>query len=151
MRLAVHDIRTEIVLRDERSDEQIRREHTVNRSIWLENIRTQFAGRKPVFQHIHCFIEDGDGLKAAVIGLFADGMLHITDVWVEESMRGRGIATRLMQEIEARARTLGAARVRLESWSYGPLKLYERLGYDVVGTVSGYADGSAQYYLCKDL
>jgi ribosomal-protein-alanine N-acetyltransferase len=59
-------------------------------------------------------------------------VLHIVSMGVIRSMRGRGIARRLLRIAFRRGRALGAGRVRLEVWTGNrrALRLYESLGFE---------------------
>jgi GNAT superfamily N-acetyltransferase len=50
---------------------------------------------------------------------------------VQETYRGHGIGTRLVEAAERWARGQGATEVRVETWEFveGPLAFYERMGY----------------------
>lgn len=56
---------------------------------------------------------------------------EVKRVWIDPAARGRGLASRMMVEIEARARALGFAHLRLDTNSALPeaLALYRRLGW----------------------
>ena len=64
--------------------------------------------------------------------LFADGTAMLGRMAVAPGWRGRGIASRLLAEAEARARSDGADRMALAAQT-GALGLYERAGYHVYG------------------
>ncbi len=63
------------------------------------------------------------------------GNVYLVSAAVCESMRGRGIGTKLFNEAERYARTRSARRIELDVFARneGAVKLYERLGYEVEG------------------
>jgi len=66
---------------------------------------------------------------------------HVSEVHVAPRRQRRGIGTCLLREAEARANALGCPRLSLTTLTTNPARrLYERLGYRVVGerTVAGY-------------
>ena len=66
--------------------------------------------------------------------------IHINNVAVRESLRGRGLGTALLRHVLAEARRLGAKRATLEvrASNTRARQLYERLGFHVAATRRGY-------------
>lgn len=66
-------------------------------------------------------------------GLKGDGSQdgEIKRLWVAETARGRGLASRLMAEAEAHARSLGMTRLRLDTnrTLTAAIAMYHRLGW----------------------
>ena len=52
---------------------------------------------------------------------------------------------------ESRARERGCIGVYLDTFEYQARPFYERLGYELFGTLEGYPPGYRQYYLAKRL
>jgi len=77
--------------------------------------------------------------------------LYIRSFWVEESHRGRGIGTRLLQEIEQAAMSNGIYRSHLETTDFQALQFYLDRGYEVFGRLEGKPAGSDWYYIKKVL
>jgi ribosomal protein S18 acetylase RimI-like enzyme len=94
--------------------------------------------------------ERGDVL-GGLLGHVWGRWLQVTYLWVAESARGAGHGTRLLQNAETYARYRGAVAVTLESHSFQARPFYERLGYEVFGTLDGYPPGHAKFFLRKAL
>jgi GNAT superfamily N-acetyltransferase len=77
--------------------------------------------------------------------------LYIAKLWVDESARGQGLGTRLMEAAEDLARSRGCTGVSLDTFDYQARPFYEKLGYELFGTLEGYPPGSRQFYLRKRL
>jgi len=77
--------------------------------------------------------------------------LYIAKLWVDESARGQRLGTRLMAAAEDLARSRGCTDVSLDTFDYQARPFYEKLGYELFGTLEGYPPGSRQYYLRKRL
>ena len=75
--------------------------------------------------------------------------LYIAKLWVDESARGQGLGTSLMGAAENLARSRGCTDVSLDTFDYQARPFYEKLGYELFGTLEGYPPGSRQHYLRK--
>jgi L-amino acid N-acyltransferase YncA len=66
-------------------------------------------------------------------------------VYIERGWRGKGIGTRLLREIEARARTLGYHKIVLSAFPFNQagMRLYEKFAFRTVGIYQeqGFVDG----------
>jgi len=79
---------------------------------------------------------------------------HIWTVEVLPPYRRMGVATRLMEELEARLRARGARECYLEvrTDNEPALRLYEKLGYVRIGTIRDYyGPGKHAFLMVKDL
>ncbi|MFB6956311.1 GNAT family N-acetyltransferase [Streptomyces sp. NPDC056309] len=94
----------------------------------------------------------GDEVVGSVRGRVAeDGAALISKLCVHPRLQGHGIGARLLRAAEAAlAAERGATRFRLHTGhrSEGNLRLYRRVGYQVVGTSQG-ADGVPMIILEK--
>lgn len=86
-----------------------------------------------------------DGLPLACAGLKGGaGFAEVKRVWIAPTARGLGLAARLMAAVEAQARTLGIALLRLDTNRALPeaASLYRRLGWTEIGRFNDdpYAD-----------
>jgi GNAT superfamily N-acetyltransferase len=77
--------------------------------------------------------------------------LYIAKLWVDDRARGHGLGTRLMAAAEDLARSRGCTDVSLDTFDYQARPFYEKLGYELFGTLEGYPPGTRQYYLRKRL
>jgi hypothetical protein len=56
-----------------------------------------------------------------------------------------------MADAEAYARSRGAVGATLETYSFQARPFYERLGYEVIGSLDGYPPGHVKFFLRKHL
>ena len=66
--------------------------------------------------------------------------LYVESIAVDAEIRGLGIGGKLMAEAETRARELGLPLLALDviGDNHGAIRLYERLGYQIVKTTRGF-------------
>ena len=78
-------------------------------------------------------------------------LLELHAIWVDESLRKRGLGRALMAAAETEARRRGCALVQFLAYDLLTPGLYERLGYETVGIIKGWPAGSAARWYRKDL
>lgn len=116
------------------------RRYTESRVPWTEYSDIAFISR------------DGDGaVMAAALGETGRGWLHISVVWVDEKVRGQGLGTQLVRAMEAEAILRGCHSAYLDTFSYQARPFYEKLGYEVFGTLEDYPTGHQRFYMRKRL
>ena len=81
---------------------------------------------------LHLVAVDRDEVVGTCRLLAAGETVKLGRMAVARAARRRGIASRLLQESEARARALGARRIALSAQT-DALALYERAGYESYG------------------
>lgn len=95
-------------------------------------------------------IKDANKLVAGLDGqMTAFKILYISTVYVDEAYRGLGLARRLMEEAELRARKLGANLIRLDTFNWQGKEFYKELGYEEVGFYESLEDGFSEHFYLK--
>ena len=76
---------------------------------------------------------------------------EIKRLFVLDDWRGKGIARRLMQQLEDHARSLGYIILRLETGIYQPesIALYQHMGYQKIAPFGDYPDDPLSLYMEK--
>ena len=98
------------------------------------------------------FVRDDERrIVAGISGMTWGRCCELHAMWVDASLRGRGLARALMAEAESVARERGCAFVEFFAYDLLVAGLYERLGYEVVGVVEGFPPDSAARWYCKRL
>ena len=95
--------------------------------------------------------DSGGAVVGGILGHTRWRWMYIAKLWVDESARGQGLGTRLMEAAEDLARSRGCTDVSLDTFDYQARPFYAKLGYELFGTLEGYPPGSHQYYLRKRL
>jgi ribosomal protein S18 acetylase RimI-like enzyme len=116
------------------------RRHIESRVAWEEYADLSLVART----------DDGAVIGAA-LGETGRGWLHVSVLWVDERSRGRGLGTKLMIAMEAEAVRRGCRGAYLDTFSYQARPFYEKLGYEVFGTLDDYPAGHQRFYMRKRL
>jgi GNAT superfamily N-acetyltransferase len=102
-------------------------------------------------EQVRFVARDDQGVVGGLIGHIRWRWLYVAKLWVDERGRGRGIGTKLLTAAEDLARSRGCNGASLDTFEYQARPFYEKLGYNVFGTLHGYPPGYRQFYLRKDL
>jgi ribosomal protein S18 acetylase RimI-like enzyme len=98
------------------------------------------------------FARAADGSpKGGAFGWTWGGTCYIRYLFVLESLRGRGLGTRLMRAVEKEARFRGCRQILLETHDFQAPAFYRKLGFEVVGQVAEYPRGHRYLTLVKHL
>lgn len=74
-------------------------------------------------------------------------ILYVSSVFVDEEFRNRGIGKSLMDEVERRAKELGADIIRLDTFDWQGRDFYESIGFERVGQYS--TNEFSEYFYVK--
>lgn len=103
-------------------------------------------------QPVKFVVRDEDGnIVGGILGHTRWRWMYIAKLWVDESLRGQGVGRRLMQAAEELARSRGCTDASLDTFDFQARPFYEKLGYELFGTLEGFPPESRQYYLRKSL
>ena len=103
-------------------------------------------------QPVKFVVRDSAGtVLGGILGHTRWSWLYIAKLWVDDRVRGQRLGTRLMAAAEDLAQSRGCTDVSLDTFDYQARPFYEKLGYELFGTLEGYPPGSRQYYLRKRL
>ena len=77
--------------------------------------------------------------------------LQIDALWIHDSLRRRGLGTRLLLRAETHARSLHCRFARLDTFDFEARGFYESHGYEVYGELPDFPVGHTQFHLRKAL
>lgn len=98
------------------------------------------------------FVRDDERrIVAGISGMTWGGCCELHAMWVDEVLRGHGLARALMAGAESVARGRGCTLVEFFAYDLLAPGLYERLGYETVGVIEGCPAGSAARWYRKNL
>jgi len=104
----------------------------------------------PHMRLVDVFVRDSEGdIVGGLVGYIKWRWLYVSKLWIPESLRGSGIGSRLMATAEQHAWAEGCLGAYLDTFEYQALPFYQKLGYEVYGTLDGFPPGYKQFYLKK--
>jgi GNAT superfamily N-acetyltransferase len=97
------------------------------------------------------FVRDGDAVVAGISGWTWGDCCELQNLWVDPSLRGHGLATRLIAEAEAEAAARGCSQTVHFTYDFQARALYEQSGYELVAQVKDFPSGTDALWYRKDL
>lgn len=107
--------------------------------------------------HLHFFSlyknDDQNNLIAGIYGfiLSPHQVLRLEYVWVDESHRGKGLGTSLLQQAEDYANQHHCKRIQIRTFSFQAPKFYQNLGYRQIGSAPQWFCDQDELYFEKIL
>jgi GNAT superfamily N-acetyltransferase len=99
-----------------------------------------------------CFLRSEQGqIIAGISGYTWAGMAEIEFLWVDDSLRGRGVGGQLLAAVEHEAQQRGCALIITSTYSFQAPEFYQRHGYEVVGKIENCPPGYTNLWLKKNL
>ena len=92
--------------------------------------------------------EDKD-IIAGMAGWTWAGVCEITQLWVNEKLRGSGIGGMLLEAAEAEAKDKGCIMILVKTYSFQAPHFYLKHGFDTEQVLSGFPVGYKYYTLIK--
>lgn len=115
----------------------------------LEQYDRQHMGDE-VSGNIRIGVVDDDKLIAGADAcMTAFRILYVSSVFVDENYRNQKVGTLLMNEIEERAKSLGANMIRLDTFNWQGRDFYLSLGYEEVGSYENEVDNFSEHFFLK--
>jgi len=126
--------------------EQIK-EFNNQHSRWHKQARVEGAVKS-----VQIMVVDAKGRwQGGITALLFWNWLELEDFWLPETLRGLGLGSSILAQIEQIGREQGASKILLTTFEFQARTFYERHGYKVVGVVEDYPPGSNYYTMVKVL
>ena len=90
-----------------------------------------------------------DDLLGGLHGITRWNWLFVDHLWLADELRGRGMGRELLRRAETEAIGRGCQHAYLDTFSFQARGFYERLGYELFGTLEDFPPGHARYFLQK--
>ncbi len=107
------------------------------------------VGHDEKFEPVAFVAIEDNGMVGMVVGQLFWGALHVKYVFVNEHYRGKGLGTRLMGQVIAYGCANKCPFAYVETMSFQALGFYQKLGFKLELTRSGYSHGTSFHYLKK--
>jgi GNAT superfamily N-acetyltransferase len=95
--------------------------------------------------------DDRGEILAGIKGATGWDWLHVQVLWVAQTLRKNGIASRLLAMAEEEGRRRGCKYSRLSTFSFQARPFYERHGYEVFAELPNYPGTETKYLMKKQL
>ena len=109
------------------------------------------------YRPLAIFVSEKDaetGAEKVVGGVWAAsyyGGMFLDVLFLPEKMRGTGLGTRLMKQMEDEAVRRGCHLIWVDTFSFQARGFYEKQGFSVFGTIEDFPRGQSRYFLVKRL
>lgn len=95
--------------------------------------------------------EDGKILAGIIVRMYCWRCIYIDTFWIDESMRGEGLGTLLLEEVERVAKENGPHLIHLDTFDFQAKDFYLAHGYSVFGELEDCPKGHTRYFMSKVL
>ena len=118
-----------------------------------EHIRSEASSAMGLGDEIELaiFVRDAGTIVAGISGWTWGDCCELQSLWVAPSLRGSGLATRLIAAAEAEAARRGCSQTVHFTYDFQAQALYERNGYELVGRVQDFPSGTDALWYRKPL
>ncbi|MEO8685863.1 MAG: GNAT family N-acetyltransferase [Devosia sp.] len=97
-------------------------------------------------------VRDASGnTLGGISGYTAWGWLYVQWLWLDDGLRGRGMAGRMLDMAEEEAANRGCHGAYIDTFNPVALKVYQRQGYVTFGELAGFPKGRTRTFLQKPL
>jgi ribosomal protein S18 acetylase RimI-like enzyme len=104
------------------------------------------------FREFGIFASNESGaIVAGLLGFTLWNGCFISALWVAETLRRKGIGRQLLARAEEFAVQNDCSHIHLDTFDFQARGFYEKIGFDVFGTIEDYPIGHKRYYLIKKL
>jgi GNAT superfamily N-acetyltransferase len=104
--------------------------------------------RKPLAIQI---TDDQGGIIAGSSARTFGNWLLINTLWVDESLRGKKVGTRILAELEKAASERGCTLSMLDTLNFQAMPFYEKHGYQTKWVQEHYPKTGCKYFMVKEL
>ena len=118
-----------------------------------EHIRSEASSAMGLGDEVELaiFVRDAGTIVAGISGWTWGDCCELQSLWVAPSLRGSGLATRLIAAAEAEAARRGCSQTVHFTYDFQAQALYERNGYELVGRVQDFPSGTDALWYRKPL
>ena len=101
---------------------------------------------------LNLYVEDDSGeLLAGLVAETFGNWLEIEYLFVKEELRGQGIGSQLLQQVESEAKKRNCRYVFVNTYQFQAPAFYQKYGYKEVFVLKDYPYSGQRHYYQKDL
>jgi GNAT superfamily N-acetyltransferase len=101
------------------------------------------------YQPLGIFVTDDNGAKGGLSGWASYDWLYVQLLHLPPSLRGQGVGTAVMRKAEDWSRARGLTGIWLDTFEFQARGFYEKLGFQVFGTIEDHPKGRTRYFMRK--
>lgn len=115
----------------------------------LRQFNFQMMGEERSQPLIVVMRDDSGEVVGGIAGRTIYHQLLIEVLWVHDDKQGQGLGIKLMEIAEREAQKRGCIAAQVDTLSFQAPKFYEKMGFKIVGKVSGVKNSPDRYFLLK--
>jgi len=101
-------------------------------------------------EKVSSFVKDKNNTTVGgILGEIHWGWLYVKGLWVSDSVRSKGLGSKLLQKLEEYAFSKGITNYRLETTSFQSLEFYKKQGYELFAELPDMPPSFTSYFLKK--
>ncbi len=126
--------------------------NTIDQKLFEFNKSCVPATQKPEVINVNFTIKNGDEVIAGICAdVYIWKTLYISVFFVEKNYRHQGLGTILLNNVEEKAKQLGATLSHLDTFDWQAKDFYSKHGYEIFGVLENCPAGHKRYYMKKIL
>lgn len=94
---------------------------------------------------------DGKIIAGIIARMYCWNVVYIDTLWVDSKCRNEKLGSRLIENVESKARELGVRLIHLDTFDFQAKDFYEKQGYTVFGKLDDCPEEHCRYYMKKIL
>jgi GNAT superfamily N-acetyltransferase len=108
----------------------------------------EISERKPLAVQIK---DDKGNIIAGSSARTFGNWLLINTLWVDESLRGKQVGTKILNELECAAKNRGCTLSMLDTLNFQAMPFYKKYGYKTKWIQESYPKTGCKYFMVKEL
>lgn len=116
----------------------------------ITDIAIKTRGHKPHESFAFFMRDENNKIKGGCNGYIFYGCLYVDQLWVDESLRGKGYGTELMKLAENLGKEKKCIFIAVNTMDWEALGFYKKLGFEIEFERRGFEQNSIFYFLRKN-
>lgn len=96
--------------------------------------------------------ENKEIVAGIICKMYCDSCIYVDLLWIDERYRKKGLGTKLLTEVETKAKEKGCHLIHLDTFDFQAKDFYLKNGYEIFGTIEDCPHiNNKRYYLKKNI